>query len=76
MASVMILMYELITCCEKHAKFDKRTPGLFKLEFKGKEVIGLLRKSLLQCQNIRLKYVVKELASKELMIHSPCSLMF
>ncbi len=25
------------TCCSKHAKFDKRTPGLFKKEFEGHE---------------------------------------
>lgn len=33
------------TCCEKRAKFDKRTPGLFKLEYEGDEMIGLCSKS-------------------------------
>ena len=33
------------TCCTKHAKFDKRTPGLFKLEYKGDEMIGLCSKT-------------------------------
>jgi hypothetical protein len=33
------------TCCGKHAKFDKRTPGLFKLEYEGDEMIGLCSKS-------------------------------
>ena len=30
------------TCCSKHAKYDKRTPGLFKIEYKGDAMIGLL----------------------------------
>ena len=33
------------TCCTKHAKFDKRTPGLFKLEYQGDEMIGLCSKT-------------------------------
>ena len=26
-------------CCQRHNLFDKRTPGLFKLEFSGSEMI-------------------------------------
>ncbi|MES9994350.1 MAG: hypothetical protein ABW098_20565, partial [Candidatus Thiodiazotropha sp.] len=33
------------TCCTKHAKYDKRTPGLFKLEYQGDEMIGLCSKT-------------------------------
>ena len=33
------------TCCVKHAKYDKRTPGLFKLEYQGDEMIGLCSKT-------------------------------
>ena len=33
------------TCCEKHAKFDKRTSGLFKLEYEGARMIGICSKS-------------------------------
>ena len=33
------------TCCNKHAKYDKRTPGLFKLEYEGHEMIGLCSKT-------------------------------
>ena len=33
------------TCCIKHAKYDKRTPGLFKLEYQGDEMIGLCSKT-------------------------------
>jgi hypothetical protein len=29
------------TCCTKHAKFDKRPPGLFKLVYEGDFMIGL-----------------------------------
>lgn len=32
-------------CCSKHAKKDKRTPGLFKVEFQGEEMIGLCSKT-------------------------------
>ena len=31
--------------CTKHAKFDKRTPGLFKLEYEGDVMIGLCSKT-------------------------------
>lgn len=33
------------TCCSKHAKYDERTPGLFKLEYQGDEMIGLCSKT-------------------------------
>jgi hypothetical protein len=33
------------TCCTKHAKYDKRTPGLFKLEYEGDVMIGLCSKT-------------------------------
>ncbi|XP_053380961.1 uncharacterized protein LOC128549018 [Mercenaria mercenaria] len=29
-------------CCDKHAKYDKRVPGLFKTEYEGEEMIGPL----------------------------------
>lgn len=32
-------------CCMKHATYDKRTPGLFKLEFDGDSMIGLCSKT-------------------------------
>lgn len=28
------------TCCDEHAKYDRRTPGLFKIDFQGDEIIG------------------------------------
>jgi hypothetical protein len=33
------------TCCEQHAKYDKRTPGLFKIEYEGEVMIGLCSKT-------------------------------
>ena len=32
-------------CCQKHNKYDLRTPGLMKLEFYGTKIIGLCSKS-------------------------------
>ena len=33
------------SCCSKHAKYDKRTPGLFKIEYEGEVMIGLCSKT-------------------------------
>ncbi|MCG8032144.1 MAG: hypothetical protein JAZ03_08205 [Candidatus Thiodiazotropha taylori] len=33
------------SCCQKHALFDKREPGVFKTEFVGDEMIGLCSKT-------------------------------
>jgi hypothetical protein len=33
------------TCCREHASYDKRTPGLFKLEYQGDEMISLCSKT-------------------------------
>ena len=35
------------TCCDTHEKYDRRTPGLFKLEAQGKEMICLNSKTYL-----------------------------
>jgi hypothetical protein len=32
-------------CCQEHKTFDKRTPGLFKLEYQGDEVVALCSKT-------------------------------
>lgn len=32
-------------CCSKHSKHDKRTPGLFKIEYEGEEIVGLCSKT-------------------------------
>ena len=41
----------LRTCCKTHAKYDKRTPGLFKLEYEADEMIGLCKN--LYCPQIQ-----------------------
>lgn len=33
------------TCCAEHAKYDRRTPGLFKIEFEGDEIMRLCSKT-------------------------------
>ena len=38
-------------CCERHAKFDKRTPGLMKLEASGKKLTSLCSKTYLLTTN-------------------------
>lgn len=35
------------TCCQRHNAFDHRTPGLFKVEFEGTEMIALCSKTYL-----------------------------
>jgi hypothetical protein len=35
------------TCCREHAQFDKRTPGLFKVEYEGETMIGLCSKTFI-----------------------------
>ena len=47
-------------CCPAHAKRDSRTPGLFKLEFEGTEIIGLSSKTYIVVNSSMLspqKYV-------------------
>ena len=39
------------TCCQKHAKFDKQTPGLFTLQYQGNEMIGLCCKTYVVCKS-------------------------
>ncbi|XP_048238897.1 uncharacterized protein LOC124129020 [Haliotis rufescens] len=39
------------SCCSVHALHDKRTPGLFKLEYEGDEMIGLCSKTYLVSQS-------------------------
>ena len=57
-------------CCDKHIKHDKRTPGLFKLEASGEEIIALSSKTYvlksgdtfkLSCKGINKKSVTNPL---------------
>jgi len=42
-------------CCAKHAKYDKRVPGLFKTEYEGDETIGLCSKTYIVSKTIPSK---------------------
>ena len=52
-------------CCAKRAKFDKRTPGLFKLEFKGDKMICLCPKTYIIEGQDRTKFSSKGLSTKQ-----------
>lgn len=43
------------TCCEEHKNYDRRTPGLFKIEFEGDEIIGLCSKTYIVSKRILKK---------------------
>jgi hypothetical protein len=47
------------TCCEKHNKFDQRTPGLFKTEFSGDLIISLASKTYLIAAGEKYKFSSK-----------------
>ena len=55
------------TCCPKHTKYDKRTPGLFKLEYQGDELIGLCSKTYIVRKSKMLKPSLARLASYNLL---------
>ena len=43
------------SCCQKHMNHDKRTPGLFKMEFEGKEMVNLCSKTYIASKNSEVK---------------------
>ena len=55
------------TCCSKHAKFDKRTPGLFKLEYQRDEMIGLCSKTYIVRKSKVLKPSSTHMAAAKLL---------
>ena len=48
-------------CCQKHKKFDSRTPGLFKLEAEGEHMIGLCSKTYVLRHSDQIKISAKGL---------------
>ena len=49
-------------CCKKHKAYDKRTPGLFKVEAQGKAMIALCSKTyILKKHNDKVKFSSKGL---------------
>ena len=51
-------------CCEKHINYDKRTPGLFKVEFEGEEMIGLCSKTYVVSKGSEVKFSSKGINKK------------
>jgi hypothetical protein len=47
------------SCCTTHAQYDKRTPGLFKKEFVGDEMIGLCAKTYIVKRGDETKFSCK-----------------
>lgn len=52
------------TCCPKHKNYDKRTPGLFKLEASGHEMFALASKTYLLLSQIEDKLTCKGVNKK------------
>ena len=46
-------------CCEKHTKYDSRTPGLMKVEFHEDEIISLCSKTYIAKSRQCIKYSMK-----------------
>ena len=55
------------TCCSEHAKFDKRTVGLFKLEWQGDCLIGLCSNTYIISSSKVVKTSATQIASYELL---------
>ena len=51
-------------CCQLHKNYDKRTPGLFKVEFEGEEMIGLCSKTYIASKKDELKISCKGINKK------------
>jgi len=54
------------TCCQKHAAYDKREPGLFKLEYSGDEMIGLCSKTYIVKNGEDFKFSAKGLNKQKI----------
>ena len=55
------------TCCDKHAKYDKRTVGLFKLEWQGDCLIGLCSKTYIVARSKVAKTSSTQMAAYRLL---------
>lgn len=58
-------------CCVKHMHMDKRTPGLFKVEFEGQEMIALCSKTYMVQGETEIKFSCKGLNKR--MITDPAA---
>ena len=52
-------------CCADRHKYDKRTPGLFKLEFQGDKILSLCSKSYICVDDDRTKMAHKAVNAKQ-----------
>ena len=57
------------TCCSTHAKFDSRTPGLFKVEYTGDTFIGLCSKTYIVQNSNDHKFSCKGISKNR--VHNP-----
>ena len=53
-------------CCEKHIAYDKRTPGLFKIEFTGKQMTSLCSKTYIINNDEKYKFSCKGINKQNL----------
>ena len=54
------------TCCDEHAKFDSRTPGLFKLEYEGNGIVALCSKMYCVKSNSSVKFSCKGISKSNI----------
>ena len=54
------------TCCEKHAKYDSREPGIFKLEYSGECFYGLCSKTYIVTNPSHCKFSTKGLSKNRI----------
>ena len=57
--------WNLKSCCAEQFKFDKRTPGLFKLEFQGDKILSLCSKSYICVGDNKRKLAHKEVNTNQ-----------
>ena len=55
------------TCCSEHSKYDKRTPGLFKVEWQGDSLIGLCSKTYIISRTKKLKTSASQICAYRLL---------
>ena len=55
------------TCCLPHSKYDRRTPGLFKLEYEGDTMIGLCSKTYIVQKTIEASTTSTAIAAHALL---------
>ena len=57
--------WKMKPCCQNRLKFDKRTPGLFKLEFQGDSIIALCSKAYICVNDSQTKIAHKGVSTAQ-----------